>query len=177
VESEKRSFLLVALMLVALACAPAQPSQARPASERTDRYILPLIGNYAIARRDLETSRNDSDLFTLVELTPNPSGIPHRWGNIVDSVKSVAVQKPLIIGEVNDGFFIFDTSAQNPQPASYKTLEALRSDLLKRVFLTRSRSSILKSWPPRFPTAYCGPGNIKSCAGCSAKAMQTLAAF
>ena len=112
--------VLATLLMLLIAFLWMSPTtQAAPASSRTERYIVPLIKDFAVERADLELRHNDYNLFQLVQSNGLSS-----WGEPIPSVTTVAVHGELILGETTDSFFILDTAVPEPTPQFYKTRES-----------------------------------------------------
>ena len=95
-------------------------AQAAPSGLGTERYVVPLIGNFSIGRTDLETLHNDHNLYTLL------GPLNHQ----IESVRKVAVSGSFIVGETTDGYFLFNSTDENPIPQTFSTLKALQSALI-----------------------------------------------
>ena len=121
----KFRFLTTLLMLLSAFACMSPATQAAPASLRTERYIVPLVKDFAIQRADLELRHNDYNLFQLVQSNGLSS-----WGEPIPSVTTVAVHGELILGETTDSFFVFDTAVSEPTPQFYKTRESWQARLI-----------------------------------------------
>ena len=89
--------------------------QCAAADLGSDEYLLPLFGNYAIRRADLNLPSQDAGVHQLVEVDRHLTSEMIQ----VTNLKQFAVSGRIILGTTQKGFFIFDTSAPNVEAKEF----------------------------------------------------------
>lgn len=126
-RTPRLSNIALCAVILGLSILHFEAAQAAPSSTRTSAYIVPLVRDFVIYRRNLEFHHADRGLFELSQKNGLSS-----FHTLVPSIKSIAVNGSLIVGQTDDGFFLLNANAPDPRPDIFKTRGAWQAALATR---------------------------------------------